>query len=78
MDNIIWKELSEDDLVFKTGVVLSSPNLQTGSKQQILKKREKDFIEPVAFSPSAHCLLLSLYIRFMKLCKFLVHKWVYK
>jgi len=39
MDNIIWKELSEDDLIFKTGFVLSSPNLQTG--QQILKKRKE-------------------------------------
>ena len=35
MDNIIWKELSEDDLIFKTGFVLSSPNLQTGSKQLV-------------------------------------------
>ena len=51
MDNIIWKELSEDDLIFKTGFVLSSPNLQTGSKQLVKqgwtitddeKKKEKD------------------------------------
>ena len=35
MDNIIWKELSEDDPIFKTGFVLSSPNLQTGSKQLV-------------------------------------------
>jgi len=34
MDNIIWKELSEDDLIFKIGFVLSSPTLQTGPKQQ--------------------------------------------
>jgi hypothetical protein len=35
MDNIIWKEFSEDDLIFKTGFVLSSPNLQTGLKQLV-------------------------------------------
>jgi hypothetical protein len=35
MDNIIWKELSEDDPIFKTGFVLSSPNLQTGLKQLV-------------------------------------------
>ena len=30
MENIIWKELSEDDPIFKNGFVLSSENMQTG------------------------------------------------
>ena len=40
MEKIIWKELSEDDRVFKKGFVISSPNLQTGSKQSKMKSSE--------------------------------------
>ena len=40
MAKIIWKEPSEDDRIFKTGFVISSPNLQTGSKQSKMKSSE--------------------------------------
>jgi len=40
MGKIIWKEPSEDDRIFKTGFVISSPNLQTGFKQSKKKSSE--------------------------------------
>jgi len=45
MAKIIWKELSEDDRIFKTGFIISSPNIRhpvkfdRGSKKGVVAEK---------------------------------------
>ena len=38
MVKIIWKELKEDDPIFKTGFIISNPNLNFNKKRKGEKK----------------------------------------
>ena len=38
MVKIIWKELKEDDLIFKTGFIISNPKLNFNKKRKGDKK----------------------------------------
>ena len=40
MVKIIWKELKEDDLIFKTGFIISNPKLNFNKKEMGIKNEK--------------------------------------
>ena len=39
MAKIIWKELKEDDPIFKTGFIISNPKVNFKNKKRKIKRR---------------------------------------